>query len=433
MQPHPSPVEVVNGPSPKCPKTGSSRLGLHGDLTRPRDRVMNLQLEPARIESLLDHAWRLVSQLRQWFAASSLGSKDQDGLVELIRNLQLLWVKADDLGLKRLARSTLAIEQFLERFCAGKLELTSENLNDVTAAVATLQDLLLGLEAMREEPVITDLESLQKLERGTLKGFGSDKSNRTIEVTHVANDVTRLTDTVDPRSLLLEVTPTQSHPRLTSEKMLHGLTPIDGHRSDATGAWPAAMRHLISVRNIHDAPHFIRIADNSNVDASLDATIQAGLETPAVQDPADEGIELRPVLILEDSLFYRNLIGMALRSVGFDSDSIKSDTNALETILNERSSDYCAILVGEPVTPAVADAIVQYRDANGVIVIALTAAISDEPFPFEVDGSVSKSNPRDLILLLNSLLNPTSGAVPSSLELGFEPSASARDVERRVG
>ena len=401
-----------------------------------------MHLEPARIESLLDNAWRLISQLRQWFAAWSLGSTDQDGLVELIRSLQLFWVKADDLGLKRLARNSLAIEQFLERYCAGKLELTSENLNGVTSAVGSLQDLLLGFEAMREEPLITDLASLQKLERDTLKGFGSETLKRTIQVAVVASDVAHENSVTNPHPTRLTIVPFKSHPRLTSETALNGLMPSAGETSAAsvdlnsiiaTGPWPEAMRHVLSVREIQVSPHLIRISDNSITDTPSDATIQTGIETIHVPEPVQEAIELHRVLIVEDSLFYRNLIAMALRSVGYDSDSIKSDATAFETIQAERSSNYCAILVGEPVTTEVADAIVRSRTENGVPVIGLITSNNDESFPFSVDATVSKSNPRQLIALLNHLLNPGSNEGPSREESDFELSTCVRDPELRVG
>ena len=404
--------------------------------------VMNLQLEPARIESFLDHAWRLIGQLRQWFAAWSLGSTDRDGLVELIRNLQLFWIKADDLELKRLARNSLAIEQFLERFCAGRLELTSENLNDVTAAVGSLQDLLLGLEAMREEPLITDLASLQKLERDTMKGFWSETSKRTIEVALVANELAHSTVTAHPHPNLLEVVPTQSHPRLTSETSFNDLKPfaensfpagVELSSSAATAPWPPAIRHVLSVREFQAAVHPIRISDNPSIATPSDANIQAGSETIYVPEPIEATIELRRVLIIEDSLFYRNLIGMALRSVGYDSDSIKSDANDFACIQDERFSDYCAILIGEPLTTEVADAVTSRRTANGVPVIRLMTSDNDESFPFTADASVTKSNPRQLIAALNHLLNPTSSVILSRRDADFEPSASTRDVELRVG
>ena len=401
-----------------------------------------MQLEPARIESLLDNAWRLISQLRQWFAAWSLGSTDHDGLVELIRNLQLFWIKADDLELKRLARNSLAIEQFLERFCAGKLELTSENLNDVTAAVGSLQDLLLGLEAMREEPLITDLASLQKLERDTLKGFWSETSKRTIEVALVANDVAHGAVTAHPLPNRLEVVPTQSHSRLTSETLLNELKPfaerssisgVDLSSSAATGPWPAAMRHVLSVREFQVAPELIRISDNSTIDTPSDSGVQTGLKTIDVPEPVQEAIELRRVLIVEDSLFYRNLIGMALRSVGYDSDSIKSDANAFASIQNGRLPDYCAILVGEPVTTEVADEIMSYRAANAIPVIRLMTSGNDESFPYTVDESVPKSNPRQLIVLLNRLLNPASEVIHAIPETGFDSATHSGNVELQVG
>ncbi len=417
-------------------------MGLRWDVGLRFFGVTDLQLEPARIESLLDHAWRLISQLRQWFAAWSLRSSDHDGLVELIRSLQVLWIKADDLDLKRLARNSLAIEQFLERFCAGKLELTTENLNDVTAAVGSLQDLLLGLEAMREEPFITDLTSLQKLERDTLKGFWSNPTNRTIEVAPAANDTAHGTVIAHPHANQREIVPTPSHPRLTSEMGLNALTSVVGNSTAAstdlnklaaTEPWSAAMCHVLSVREFQSAAEVIRISDNSTMATPSDVSLQAGSVTIAVPEPVEETIELRRVLIIEDSLFFRNLIGMALRSVGYDSDSVKSDANACASIQNERSSAYCAILIGEPVTTEVADAVMSRQTASGIPVIRLTTSDNDESFPFTVDASVSKSNPRQLIAALNHLLNPTTKSVSSHVEMDFALSARVHDAELRVG
>ena len=398
-----------------------------------------MQLEPARIESLLDTGWSLISQLRQWFSAWSLGSTDPEGLVDLIRSPQLFWVKADDLGLKRLARNSLALEQFLERYCAGKLELTTEILNDVTAAVGSLQDLLLGFEAMREEPIANDLALLQKLERDTLPGFLSAAAKKTIDVTVVASVPQRQMTTVNHHPNQPELHSRDLHLETVSKTALLGLNPAIGDTLTASedtsspsvsAAWPMAMRHIISVKEFQVAPELIDVSNDALANEVPDAI---ELDSAVVPEPVQEALEFRRVLIVENSLFYRNLIGMALRSVGYDSDSIQSDSNAFEAVQNERSLEYCAILVGEPVTTEVADAIVRYRTANGTPVIRLMTSDSDETFPFIADESVSKSNPRQLIALLNHLLNPSSDAVPSHQETDFELSTRVRDAELLVG
>ena len=191
-----------------------------------------------------------------------------------------------------------------------------------------------------------------------------------------------------------------------------------------------AMRHIISVKEFQVAPELIDVSNDALANEVPDAI---ELDSAVVPEPVQEALEFRRVLIVENSLFYRNLIGMALRSVGYDSDSIQSDSNAFEAVQNERSLEYCAILVGEPVTTEVADAIVRYRTANGTPVIRLMTSDSDETFPFIADESVSKSNPRQLIALLNHLLNPSSDAVPSHQETDFELSTRVRDAELLVG
>ena len=124
---------------------------------------------------------------------------------------------------------------------------------------------------------------------------------------------------------------------------------------------------------------------------------------------------------------------MALRSVGYDSDSIKSDANAFASIQNGRLPDYCAILVGEPVTTEVADEIMSYRAANAIPVIRLMTSGNDESFPYTVDESVPKSNPRQLIVLLNRLLNPASEVIHAIPETGFDSATHSGNVELQVG
>ena len=122
-------------------------------------------MDQARIELFLDEGWSLIGRLHQWLARWPEASSDQQTIDGLIRGLQAIWATSDDLGVKRLARTSLALEQMLERFYAGTLEFSAERLEDFTKGIGCLQELLLGLEATREEPLFSDLDAILQLER----------------------------------------------------------------------------------------------------------------------------------------------------------------------------------------------------------------------------------------------------------------------------
>jgi CheY-like chemotaxis protein len=124
-------------------------------------------MDLARIEFFLDDGWCLIGEVHQWLSRSSSGPLDTLAANQLIHGLQKMWSAANDLGASQIARTSLALELMLERFCAGTLEFSVERLEDFTRGVGCLQEMLLGLEATREEPNCPDLEALQRIERHT--------------------------------------------------------------------------------------------------------------------------------------------------------------------------------------------------------------------------------------------------------------------------
>ena len=145
-------------------------------------------MEPARVSTLLDHGWSIVGQLHQWLSTSRHEFHDRDELVVLIRELQTFWGRVDDLELKRFARNTLALEQFFESLCAKRLEVTPGHLDDLQAGIACFEDLLLGFEATGEEPKMTQLDLLSRLEQHPRQQRSSERPTRTIEVDVINHD-----------------------------------------------------------------------------------------------------------------------------------------------------------------------------------------------------------------------------------------------------
>src|SRR4051812_16172846 len=75
-----------------------------------------LQMDQARNELFLDEGWNVIGCLHQWLSKWPQASNDQPCIDSLIGSLQAMWAAADDFGLKRLARTSLALEQMLERY-----------------------------------------------------------------------------------------------------------------------------------------------------------------------------------------------------------------------------------------------------------------------------------------------------------------------------
>ena len=341
-------------------------------------------MEPARVSTLLDHGWSIVGQLHQWLSTSRHEFHDRDELVVLIRELQTFWGRVDDLELKRFARNTLALEQFFESLCAKRLEVTPGHLDDLQAGIACFEDLLLGFEATGEEPKMTQLDLLSRLEQHPRQQRSSERPTRTIEVDVINHDrqleaaSTDLIEVPSPRPIKLPqriANTTRASQRL-EQKVVPRIEPFIFTRFE-------------------------------NPDVSPPQEVAAS--PLGEQDLEDSVVDSNRVLILEESLFYRHLTQIALRSAGYDTEMPELATgNAIA--LSEESLVPCGVILVTPFSSwEMASQIQQIRSLRNVKVIGLTGTDPDEAFGVELDACVVKSKPQQLISVLGQLLDPESG------------------------
>ena len=111
----------------------------------------------------------------------------------------------------------------------------------------------------------------------------------------------------------------------------------------------------------------------------------------------------RRVLIVEESLFFRHLIGLAVQSAGFETISAETVENGLEHL--HQSPDFHAILIGSVVSAEIAQAISLSRQQHGSKVIGLVASDDVGTHASDIDACVSRSNPIQLISKLNQVLS----------------------------
>ena len=348
-----------------------------------------MQMEPARIETLLETGWGLVGQLHQWLSTWPRFDHDQDELAELICDLQLFWVKADDLSLKRLARTSLALEQFFERLCAKKLVVTSEHLKDVKAGVASFEDQLLEFEATGDDSAFPNFESLNRLEKQTLKAFWSEAAKRTIDVvTHGKTPIAVITAASEPTPI----------PRLE----------FDGIR------FLSRPRMTLNPRLVPEFPELSPVGLLEHHEVNIEETDRPSNEFGADESPPDAGSNVSDgdansnrVLIVEESLFYRHLIEIALTSAGYETETMPEtlfeSTGTADTALR----GYRAVVLTATASATLSSRILD-RDSRQKV-IGLKSTVQEEHFDIVVDACVMKSQPLKLILALKQLLDPTNG------------------------
>ena len=352
-------------------------------------------MESARIETLLDQGWNLIGQLHQWMSNPSADPYQQDDLVDLIAGLQSFWGKSDDLHLKRLARSSLALEQFFERLCAKKLDIAGESLSDLGSGITALEDLLLEFEATGEEPVISHLDSLLRLEKQASLKYSTDVTRTTIEIS-TGDEPSRIIVSPNPGELVearsnsspIVIPPshfsddveTQSERKLTSrpKRIECTLLPVLDRKDVTSFEIPAE-----SLRSL--------VAEKSSPNEEDDL---------AAQFP-----EPKAVLILVESLFYRHLIELALQSAGYDVEAIDPADSKAVFSPTAATPTYRALLVTPSAASQRIDQIRQCCERAGTKVIGLKGSDQDEKFPVELDAAVFKSQPQQLISVLDQLLN----------------------------
>ncbi len=444
-----------------------------------------MQTEPVRTERLLDCGWSLIGRLHQWLSVRPLGSTDPGELSRLICDVQILWASADDLNLKRLARTCLAIEQFLERCCATRVEPEAILRAEITLGIAGLQDLLLGLEATREEPGFSNLASLCELERRVHTGQWST-THRTDDATSepeigaplamICSEPAAHSGVISSSELIIDGTVEDSNPVVFANRIdlsmlsmleefavkvdetcqrLHENVSRDEapyatttsrleHLAKTTRQLVEEMTQSIRGNNVPDVGDHLEDATFSDrlivnpvpltsfaIEQNLalpqihpiestptmlpGVSLNAGTSEfrkdnrsmienlqPSYEMPLETYVAVSPrVLIVDESLFFRHLIGLALRSSGYECealDPLKYDHGSLP---NATSVE--AILVSSNVSVELARLISDLRLSHHKTVVGLTMYDTDE-CSCEVDAKVMKTQLGQLVAVLDELL-----------------------------
>jgi len=398
-------------------------------------------MDQARVEFLLDDGWNLIGRLHQWLSRLPAAPADQASYLELIGRLQTFWAAADDLELTRIARASLCLEQVLERFCATGLQISEVRLQILTAGVGTFQELLLAFEATREEPVDCDMVELLQLERQMLLTVPVEQpatpalvvetpsSAEVNPVVPVAADQPvvpapierslnrKLVTMLDRFATKLDDACQRLHRRMVADESPYVTTTSRlEHLSKATRQlarklrvrtklipWASAGRQTIEAPMLNqrnDSLALASTATNAHSIARLDDTRLNSETTLQIDELPSVGMAeaARQVLILEESLFYRHLITIALRSSGYQTVTVDLKSEGLFELDQVNKVD--AIVLGSKLTAEILDAVQRYREYQGGKVIVLSSSDS-EPLPFDVDDQVTKSHPQQLINALD--------------------------------
>lgn len=352
-------------------------------------------MDTGRVETLLNQGWSLVGLLHQWLSSWAQVYHDADELVDLISSLQSFWACADDLKLKRLSRNTLVLEEFFERVCAKRVDVTSEHLKDLRAGIANFEDLLLGYEATGEEPVNLEVDVLQRLERHSRHKSGPVKSTATTEIRHRRQSevpVVRATALVPVSTSAVTALATVDEPRhIPTVEVVTLVEPLTPKRLEQK-----------------NAPHFDQLERYRSIrrDGIDSLVTEELLLTPEEASEVDSDSQV--VLILEESLFYRHLLQMALRSAGYETETIEPLVGEAYSTTRELLVPCRVILVTAPASCEMAPQIEEYRQTKEVKVIGLKLTEQDESFGVDLDACVVKSLPQQLISVLDQLLSANS-------------------------
>lgn len=424
-------------------------------------------MDQARIDIFLDEGWCLIDQLHQWSASGQVESENSAVLNRLICDLQKLWSTADDLQLNRLARTILAVEQILERICARSFLFNGERFQHVAAGIESLQELLLGFEATREEPDFANFGVLLRMEQAAreINQHDNDPSIVLIDPTAEATSLSSMPEESNSASSMI---PASNSPLAVWTSQ----TAIDPSRvvllEQFTANLEDVCRGLLARIRADEAPYATTasrleyLAEETRILAEQivdevrqlgSAPIERASEVPSETCGIDEqpraiegpSIEFLPVqvetlsvandsarlprltsipecssqslgfavaetkndsirvLIIEESLFYRNLLGIAVESAGYHPQLAESAVQGFEML--QRATDLCAVLVGSKVSPILANAIEQFRRQMNFKVIGMTLPGHEKvPVP-DLDSRISKMHPQQLIAELDKMLN----------------------------
>jgi chemotaxis protein histidine kinase CheA len=423
-----------------------------------------MRMDQARIDIFLDEGWCLIDQLHRWSSRTSVESDDRALLIELIRELQKLWAMADDLQLSRLSRTILAIEQFLERICARSLAFNSERFHEVASGIEGLQDLLLGYEATREEPSYANLDSLLRIEQSAQQATGNEDDkpaadmNAIVSVFESARNDSASNSTMIPRAdscgeLSISQTPVDPqkvelldqftaklddtcrrlHARVLADEAPYVTTTSRlEHLAEETRLLAEEMiREARLMRSPPTQPHFENPPHIFTVTAARTASTIEDLSRPPLVLPVEPSVIAAPqlqrltsiteassqnvdppvatvranglrILIVEESLFYRHLLGIAVQSAGYEPQIAESVARGLEML--QQTTELSALLVGSTLSPAMVCEIARRRRSSPIKVIGMTLPGHEKvPVP-DLDARISKMHPQQLIAVLDKLL-----------------------------
>ena|GEM_PF-2741359 len=446
-------------------------------------------MDQARIENFLDDGWSLIGRLHQWLSQLPQTSNDQVVINGLIRSLQSTWANANDLRILRLARTSLDLEQMLERFCAGSLEFTTQFLEDFTAGVGCLQELLLGLEATREEPQFSNVDAVLRMERHIHEATWGNCENITVAapenfaetstplVAENAAEFSANAILIEPaksqseisqievaqksieRTLLkmleqfvakLDNTCQQLHARLLTDESPHVTTTsrlehlaqvtrelVDQMMQQPRHNQPAPFETIEKIPEtspildeflplfVHEESQTIEEEFSelppTEFAVELDklereiAELQPELSIPehtsSISNPGviDITSRLGRVLIVEESLFYRHLLGTAVLSTGYAIHTAESMAQGIADL--ERPNDFMVMIVDAVIPPALIEAIKHCRQQNGIRVIGLTTSANQQSTELEFDDCVPKLHPQKLIGALHRVLDGSSNQI----------------------
>ena len=165
---------------------------------------------------------------------------------------------------------------------------------------------------------------------------------------------------------------------------------------------------ISEVNRVGNESTFDTIVAPATLIGSTDETSVDGapLVTPNLQELVKIQLAPRRVLVVEESLFYRHLICLAAQSASYETHAVESIEQGVSAL--EQSSNFQAILIGSAITPEMAQAIEQHRQSHGLKVIGLKGSEQTQLAADGVDDQVARSQPHQLISVLDRLLEDSS-------------------------
>ena len=152
----------------------------------------------------------------------------------------------------------------------------------------------------------------------------------------------------------------------------------------------AVISHVEPVHRLDDASQLKRLTSTGNDESRTSNSTNL----PAATDRAR-------VLIVEESMFYRHLFGIAVQSGGYEPLIAETVAQGLDALLKatECSESWSAMI-----SPAMVVAIEQRRRTGQLKVIGMTLPGQEKVPVADLDARISKMHPQQLVAALDKLL-----------------------------